>query len=501
MEQTFHTGTQKILKVLYISLIIQTVIALFFMGFTIYGKVTSAYPNAKLTLYDGPKTMKTSADTQVSVNGNKLFVYETNVNNTHTWVSDGNVQLSKTPVTYFDFDGKAVIEINLPNMKENITSCTVTPSANGIVPKISGKTIRFTVDHPGFYTVEINGSVDRAIHIFANPLEQNIPNPKDPNVVYIGPGEWNVNTITLKDNQTLYISGGAVVHGMVRSNVAENITVRGRGIIDGSVNQSWIMDGQTAKVPIDFRSSKNVNVEGIILLDSNAWVFNCYQLQKANISNVKLISARPNGDGFTLQSCQDVTVKNCFVRTWDDSLVVKNYGTSTNNITFDNINVWTDLAQSCEIGYETNKGEQPNAKITNVTFKNITVLHNFHKPVLSIHNSDDALVQGIHYQNIVVEDAEMGEGDAGTNNQLIDFGVVSSAWSTTAQRGSIKDITIDGVTVLKGKTPPSSISGYDAEHMIENVTIKNLTILGKKIKSADDGKFLVDSYAKNVKFE
>lgn len=106
MDQTLNPGTQKILKVLYISLIVQTVLALSFMGFSIYQKVSESYPKATLTLYDGPKTMHTSADTQVSVNGNNLFVYETNVNNSHKWVDDGSVTLSKTPVTYFDFDGK-----------------------------------------------------------------------------------------------------------------------------------------------------------------------------------------------------------------------------------------------------------------------------------------------------------------------------------------------------------------------------------------------------------
>ena len=44
-----------------------------------------------------------------------------------------------------------------------------------------------------------------------------------------------------------------------------------------------------------------------------------------SIDGVKIITARPNGDGITVQSSRNVTVSNSFVRTWDDSLVVKNY--------------------------------------------------------------------------------------------------------------------------------------------------------------------------------
>lgn len=55
-----------------------------------------------------------------------------------------------------------------------------------------------------------------------------------------------------------------------------------------------------------------------------------------------------------------------------------------------------------EVGYETD-GEY----IRDITFENITVLHNFHKPVISIHNADDAKINGVTFRNITVEDAQM----------------------------------------------------------------------------------------------
>lgn len=496
-------GTEKKLNInfMILALIIITVISIAFSTYKVvsYLKRVHNHIGTKLVLYEGPKTIKPAKDIKIQVGGHDVFIYNTVVNNTHSWVSDGNPSLSKTPMTYFDFEGKVKVQIMVSNLKE-IKSCTVIPTAYGIKPSIKGKTVTFYIEKPGFYTVQFNNSVDRAIHIYANPIEKNIPNKNDKNVVYIGPGEWNIDDLALENGQTLYISGGAVVHTTIHGALLDNIQIRGRGILDGGIWKSWIQQGEVARVPIDLRNSKNITVEGIILSNPNAWALNLYDCENAKIDNVKIITARPNGDGITIQSSKNINVTNSFVRSWDDSLVVKNYDGNSENITFDRIQVWTDLAQSCEIGYETNKGKKSNSTISNITFKNITVLYNFHKPVISIHNSDDALVQNINYQNIIVENAQMGSGDAGDNNQLIDFAILSSQWSSTYERGNIRNVTVENVRVLNGKFPPSRIIGYDENHTIENVKIKNLIILGKKINTLEDGKFKTNQFAKNIIF-
>ena len=145
-----------------------------------------------------------------------------------------------------------------------------------------------------------------------------------------------------------------------------------------------------------------------------------------------------------------------------------------------------------EIGYETNKGDKENSTIENVTFEDITVLHNFHKPVLSIHNADNAAISNVTYKNIVVEDACMGLGDG--TKELIDLQVLTnSGWSTTSDRGTISNVTIDGFKVLYGnESLPSQIKGFDEEHGIDGVSISGLNIKGKDIKSFEDGEFEVD---------
>ncbi len=466
---------------------------------------------SSLILYEGPKSLKDASsddlkntseegrsiglmhctDTKIAVDGQECYVYDTNVNHTRQWVANYLPPLSRTPVAYFDFEGRVKIEIEVPGRE--IDTVKISPLAYGIEPEVNKEahTVSFTVTEPDNYTVMFNDSPERAVHIFAGSIEQDRPDFDDEKVIYIGPGEWDIESIVPEDGQIIYLSGGAVVHGMINANYAKDIIVMGRGIIDGSHLAGW--KGKEAYIPLKFDHCSNITIKGIIVLNSNAWVCQAFDSKDGIIDGVKVISARPNGDGISLQSCENYSVSNCFVRSWDDSLVVKNYDGSSRKISFENMQLWTDLAQSMEIGYETNKGQKENVEITDVSFRNITVLHNFHKPIISIHNADDALISDVLFENITVEDAQMGSGDGDEMPYLIDMHIAQNGnWSSTKERGRIEDVTIRNVNVLAGKECTSRIKGYDETHKIKNVSLQNLEVLGKKITDLSEGGFEVD---------
>jgi len=456
-----------------------------------------------LVLYEGPKTMMTSQTASIWVEGNELFVYDVMVNHEHIW--NANTIPADTPMTYFDFEGEAVtIEIEMPGLPVPVESAVVMPAYHNITPLVENGRVTFTINEPGFYTVVYNDNVNKATHIFVNPLETEIPDKDDPNVFFIEPGHWTKDAILLKSDQTLYISGGAVLNSVIIVDNSANVTIRGRGIICGADFPGHNQPGSYARVPIDLRGTKNVTAEGIILINGNAWNFNSYMSEDVHINNFKIISARQNGDGFTFQSCRNHTVRNSFARTWDDTLVIKNYSGASRDILFENIQIWTDLAQSMEIGYETNKGLNLNPVITDVIFKDITVLYNNHKPVISIHNSDDAHVSNITYKNIMVENAFM-RGDHGVNNELIELHMLKTHWSAVRDEyGSISDILIDGLTVVRtldGRVPNSRILGHNENHTIENVAIRNVTILGERITSLQALRMEVNEFAHNIVVE
>ncbi|MDR2599253.1 MAG: hypothetical protein LBC73_03155 [Oscillospiraceae bacterium] len=456
-----------------------------------------------LVLYDGPHTMQSSEVAKIKVEGHDLFVYDVMVNHEHIW--NANTIPSTTPMTYFDFEGGTVtIEVEMPGLPRDVESAAILPSVHEITPTVTDGKVSFDIDKPGFYTVIYNGDVNQATHIFANPLETDIPDRDDPDVIFIDPGHWKLDAISLNSGQTLYISGGAVVNTIVIVDTAQDVTIRGRGIICGDGFPAWNQPGSYARVPIDIRTSRNITTEGFILINGNAWQFNSFNSDGLYAENVKIISGRQNGDGFTFQSCRNHHVVDSFVRTWDDSLVIKNYAGSSRDILFERIQIWTDLAQSMEIGYETNKGNILNAVIADITFRDIFVLYNNHKPIISIHNSDDALIQNIRYENIIVDHAYM-RGDNGLNNELIEFNMIKTHWSAvTDEWGSIRDIVIDGLIVhntLDGRVPFSNFWGHNENHLLENVSMRNIYILGERITTLEALRADLNAYAVNITIE
>ena len=478
------------------------------------------FENSKVVLYDGPATMKDATaedlesanegqrdttlkhctDTMVKVNGYDCYVYDTNVNESRTWNSKYLPSLSRTPITYFDFEGNAEITVTVPDM--DIESATVSPLSYGIEPVIDAEnhTVTFTIDTVDNYTVQFNGSQQRALHIFTYDIEEDAPSPEDDKVVYFGPGEWNIDDYVVSEpGTTVYISGGAVVHGNINVNFVDDVTIEGHGILDGSYYDGW--KGNNAKVALNFNNCKNAVLKDIIVLNPNCWVVQQYNCKNGLIDGLNIISARPNGDGISMQSSTDYEIKNCFIRSWDDSLVVKNYSdTSSENITFSDCQLWTDLAQSMEIGFETNKGKYDNMTIKNIKFDNITVLHNYHKPVISIHNADDAAISDITFSNITVEHDTVGAGDSNLP-YIIDLFAGSASWSSTEERGTISDVTIENVNVLSGTNTSIRISGADADKKITNVTFKNVNINGDVLKSTDDANFTKIGFAENITVE
>lgn len=454
----------------------------------------------KLVTYDGPSIMTTSSKVGISVEDQELFVYETRVN--HGRVFTYEYSQDTAPMAIFDFQGKVKVEIEVKD-GTSVTSATISPLVYGIKPEIKDNKISFELEYPDNYTIEYNDDYKTAVHLFANPLEEDPITEEmaknDPNIIYFGPGVYKPDGIPVKSGQTVYIAGGAVIYGQMIPTVLKNITIRGRGIISGAV-----YDRQTQNqlyIPMEIRDCSNVKLEGITILDPAGWTVAVKSSDHVTIDNIHIISARANSDGISVQSSSNVTVQNCFVRTWDDSLVVKNVDReSTHDILFDNNTVWTDLAQSMEVGYETYGPE-----MDNITFKNTTVVHNFHKPVISLHNCDDAHITNVHYENITVEDGQMlGDvQDDGENDFFIDFTIAyNSEWTKSeGKRGSVENVTIKNVNVYKmASIVASRMFGEGEDSAIKNVTISNVVIEGKKVNNDTDLKLSKGNYVTNVKY-
>jgi len=130
-------------------------------------------------------------------------------------------------------------------------------------------------------------------------------------------------------------------------------------------------------------------------------------------------------------------------------------------------------------------------------------------------------VSDVRFENIQVEDS---------NDRLVDLVVFVSQYSVdrslgsreqyrfdkrwdgvlvlgpeqraehASSRGHIRAIVFKDIRVVAGPRPHSILYGWDAEHAVENITFDGLWIHGKKISSAERGKFALEN-TRNVMFK
>lgn len=201
--------------------------------------------------------------------------------------------------------------------------------------------------------------------------------------IYFPPGKYLTGPIHLRSNITLLIDAGAVLNfsdyfddylPMVPSrwegtNVnnfsplfyaykAENISITGRGIIDGHGRKWWdFAEGYDDKKPhskweveflknnkdvikpeearwinrgflrppfIQFMYCKNVLIEGITIRNSPFWTVNPEYCENVTVTGVTIQNPHsPNTDGINPESCKYVHINNCHISVGDDCITIK----------------------------------------------------------------------------------------------------------------------------------------------------------------------------------
>lgn len=393
------------------------------------------------------------------------------------------------------------------------------------------------------FVVEVNG-YHQALHVFANPIEEHKPGKKNPKVHYFGPGVHEAGTLILKSGETVYIEGGAVVHGVISSQNTRNITIAGRGILDaGKIERGKAPD------MIDLKGVVNAQISGIILRDPHLYTVRPLNCDSLTIDNIKLIGLwRYNTDGIHPENCKNVTIRNSFVRAFDDAIVFSGERRGRKapynimeNIKVDSCVIWNDWGRALEIGAGTVADT-----IKNFTFSNIYIPH-FTAIAMDIQNCDRGFVENINYKNISIEDPILDSARVGTIplfkrawGKIIVLGIYGSFYSQDSIRGQISNIHFENIRYNRTypefkdnfsyedvKTDPNIIlknydiflrdnqyfgdinyncthsntvwlNGRDSTHMVRNIYIKDYFINGKK---ADLNTFGKNEFVSNLNIE
>jgi hypothetical protein len=479
--------------------------------------VISCRESTTVVTYPAPKEITPSEDYQIEVNGNPVFVYPCRVSArpiNQVWPGHQRPldQTETASFAYFDFSGQVKVMIS---SKKEVTSVAVKPSSYNITPVVKGNDISFALNKPCQLIIEVNGR-QQALHLFANPPEKNRPDPEDPSVHYFGPGYHDAGKIRLESNQSVYIAGGAVVHGVIQAVDVTNVKVCGRGILDAS------RIGRSDDVNmISFWGCDHAAVDGIIFTDPHIWTVVAVKCRDIHINNIKLIGLwRYNADGIDLVNSQDAVIENCFVRSFDDNIVLKGfpawgrdrYDTESlplKDITVRNCVLYGDWGRTLEIGAETRTDS-----IYNVLFQDIDIVY-FVQRAMDVQNGDRALVGNITFENIRIENAltegferqDIPEPDPdhpdhpSKAGMLLELFSDPNPYSKDTLRGRINGIVYRNIEVTGDFPVFGRIAGLDGEHQVENVLFENFTVRGKKIISPEAANIRVNEYAKDIRFE
>jgi hypothetical protein len=197
---------------------------------------------------------------------------------------------------------------------------------------------------------------------------------QDGGKVVIPPGRYLIGPIFLKSHVQIELEPGAVLLGstnisdypaidgrwegverkvyasLFNGNHLENVSITGRGVIDGQGSIWWDAHRQTSELRrqkgikgrepenppdaplrwprprlINFYNCTNVLIQDVTLLNSPSWTIHPVYCENMTIDNVTILnpSNSPNTDAVDPDSCRDVRISNSRFDVGDDCVVIK----------------------------------------------------------------------------------------------------------------------------------------------------------------------------------
>jgi Glycosyl hydrolases family 28 len=427
---------------------------------------------AAVTRYPAPAPTRLSSDYTILADGLPIDVYAAT-----THLRDG-----KYSYAYFDFSDSVIVSIK---SKFPFTKCRVLPLSSGVVPRVTGDSLEFTLDKPQDLSIEPNGP-NSPLLLFTNPPEENVPNPGDPNVIYFGPGIHQAGLIKLTSHQTLYLAGGSVVKGAIESHGVD-IAIGGRGILLGD---DWPWLNGPAKYMAGFEECHNVTIRDVILQGSWGWTIVLKGCRSVTIDHVRICGSRvENDDGIDVCNSVDVEIRRCFIRTDDDCIAVKGLHRAlpSERLTVEDSTFWTDRANVFRIGFESEAA----GSMRSIQGRNLDVLHYagtgargeyWSTWVWYIQPFDEIPMEDMEFENIRIDNHD------GVRNLIKIQPMIrtESDWDRKLPGKYVKNVLFKNV-FLTGSTAavaPGAIyvSGADARHVVEGIRFENVTRYGRCVR-------------------
>ena len=277
----------------------------------------------------------------------------------------------------------------------------VRPLSAEVKPVVADGAISFTLPKPGYYVLETDGP-HKALHVFMEP-PRDFAEREGATLSY-GPGMHMAGLVRLKDHDRVYVDRDAIVFGCFMGENVEDVKIFGHGVIDDRVCER-VFEGCYTPLQqscIRFHGSKGIEIDGPILMDSPCWVLACFDCEDVAIRHVKIVGQwRYNTDGIDICNSRRVTVSDCFVRAFDDAMVIKGVppyrGKAVEDIAVERCVLWCGWGNTIEPGIET---WAPHFR--NVRFCDCDLIRNS-RSALNVSAGGSALMEDFLFENIRVE--------------------------------------------------------------------------------------------------
>jgi len=234
---------------------------------------------------------------------------------------------------YVSFDATGPVNVEITAAEKGFwdKGVDIQPWRLGIRPVRTGQTIRFRLNGSAKLSISRPGDfLNHAAMLFLFAGTPPPPLPRDPKIRVFKPGVYH-QSLNPKSGETLYLAPGSYFFGSLNLWKVENVKVFGRGTIvydgpqDPNGDEGWMQKPDWHCV--DAMEAKNVEIYGLTcIVRSRTWSIQMKDSFGFVYDDLRVIGGNPgnaNQDGIDWLGGGDAVVRNAFIRSSDDVLVVQ----------------------------------------------------------------------------------------------------------------------------------------------------------------------------------
>lgn len=211
-------------------------------------------------------------------------------------------------------------------------------------------------------------------------------------------------------------AGSGSFNGLINGKNLEDVTITGRGTIDGSGARWWVPAEAAREKPpgysmprprlIVISNSRNVRVQDVTLQNSPSYHFVPVECENVIVSNVTILAPErsPNTDAIDPSDCKNVLITRCRIDVGDDNVAIKSgHKVGGREFASEDITV-TDCVflhgHGMSIGSETLGG------VRNVTVKNCVFENTENGIRIKSQRGKGGLVENINYSDLMMTNVD-----------------------------------------------------------------------------------------------